>query len=164
MRRQRDDGIVLLGAVEERSRPQTLAHPTRVDVTDRELDRADLPSTPTTTPTRPTHPRRVRTRLQRSGHSSLKLHTPTVNQTGGRPPSPTPITLTSGRPTNRSHIRVGSVINRGSSDSGCVRHTQIRGAPARARGPSSYLNSRPGPKRRLCHTVRASGATSPRQS
>ena len=49
--------------------------------------------------------------------------------------SPTPFTLTSGRPTSSSHMRVGLVSNRGSSGSGCVRHTQIRRAPARARGP-----------------------------
>ena len=61
--------------------------------------------------------------------------------------SPTPFTLTSGRPTSSSHMRVGLVSNRGSSDSGCVEHTQIRGAPARARGPSTYITPRSDPKR-----------------
>ena len=43
--------------------------------------------------------------------------------------SPTPFTSTSGRPTSSSHVRVGSVSNRGSPGFDDVRHRQIRRAP-----------------------------------
>ena len=52
-----------------------------------------------------------------------------------------------GRPTSSSHMRLVLVSNRGSSSSGCVRHTQIRRAPARARGPRYTLSPRSDPKR-----------------
>ena len=63
--------------------------------------------------------------------------------------SPTPTTLTSGKPTRNSHVRVGSVSKRACSGSQFVRHTQIRRAPARARRPSNYTNSRTDPKRQI---------------
>jgi hypothetical protein len=43
--------------------------------------------------------------------------------------SPTPFTFTSGSPTRSSHMRVGSVSNRGSPGFDDVRHRQIRRAP-----------------------------------
>jgi len=43
--------------------------------------------------------------------------------------SPTPFTFTSGKPTSNSHMRVGSVSNRGSANSDDVEHRQIRRAP-----------------------------------
>jgi len=51
--------------------------------------------------------------------------------------SPTPLMLTSGSPTSNSHMRVGSVSNRGSSNSDGVRHRQIRRAPVSRLGPTS---------------------------
>jgi hypothetical protein len=51
--------------------------------------------------------------------------------------------VTSGRPTSNSHMRVGSVSNRGSSTSAGLEHRQRRRAPVPRPGPPTEPSPHP---------------------
>ena len=115
---ERNDRALRVRATPTLLRPDQPGPPTEA----RQVDEFDLD-----TAMSPHLPRAARTHLPRcsQGDRDAQPSGPVTDSS----------TLTSGKPTSSSHMRVGLVSNRGSSSSGCVRHTQIRRAPARARGP-----------------------------
>ena len=133
----RGDLRVLLGPrpPTRRATPPLLApHQTGRPAEHRQIDQLDL-AHPVTMSDHPA------TRRRRARRVAI-----TIRSQPGH--SPTPTTVTSGRPTSSAHMRVGSVSNRGSSTRIGVRHRQSRGPLCRERGPLPALTPPSDPKRR----------------